>query len=39
MGVYLENELVAEGTGHSKQEAEQEAARLALAKKGWSDKQ
>lgn len=39
VGVYLENELVAEGTGHSKQEAEQEAARLALAKKGWSDKQ
>jgi ribonuclease III len=35
VGVFLENEKVAEGKGHSKQEAEQVAARLALEKKGW----
>lgn len=35
MGVFLGSELVAEGEGSSKQEAEQEAARNALAQKGW----
>lgn len=35
VGVYLDKELVAEGEGHSKQEAEQKAAQLALATKGW----
>lgn len=35
VGVYLNNEEVAQGTGNSKQEAEQAAARNALEKKGW----
>ena len=35
VGVYLNEEKVAEGAGHSKQEAEQEAARAGLEKKGW----
>ncbi|MBL7045431.1 MAG: ribonuclease III [Parcubacteria group bacterium] len=35
IGVYLEDELVAEGEGKAKQEAEQEAAANALKKKGW----
>lgn len=35
VGVYLGNELVAEGEGNSKQEAQREAARSALEKKGW----
>lgn len=35
MGVYLEEELVGEGKGSSKQAAEQNAARDALIKKGW----
>ncbi len=35
VGVYLKEVLVAEGEGHSKQEAEQEAARAGLEKKGW----
>ncbi len=35
VGVYLDKELVAEGTGKSKQEAEQEAARKALEVQGW----
>jgi ribonuclease-3 len=35
MGVYLEDELVAEGGGSSKQEAEEEAARIALQNKNW----
>ncbi|MDQ5957723.1 MAG: Ribonuclease 3 [Patescibacteria group bacterium] len=35
VGVYLKDDLVAEGEGHSKQEAEQEAAREGLEKKGW----
>lgn len=35
VGVYLHNELVAEGTGKSKQEAEQEAAKAALEVKSW----
>jgi ribonuclease-3 len=35
VGVYLDEELVAEGEGRSKQEAEQEAAKGAIEKKGW----
>jgi len=35
VGAYLNKELVAEGTGKSKQEAEQEAARAALEAKRW----
>ncbi|HZS43000.1 MAG TPA: ribonuclease III [Candidatus Paceibacterota bacterium] len=35
VGVFLDKDLVVEGTGKSKQEAEQEAARKALEKKGW----
>ena len=35
VGVYLHNDLVAEGSGPSKQEAEQEAARAGLEIKGW----
>ena len=35
VGVYLKNTLAAEGDGKSKQEAEQDAARGALAKRGW----
>ncbi|MBI2052814.1 MAG: ribonuclease III [Candidatus Ryanbacteria bacterium] len=35
VGVYLGNALVAEGSGLSKQEAEVEAARSALERKGW----
>lgn len=35
VGVYLDKELIAEGTGKSKQEAEQDAARKALEVKGW----
>lgn len=35
IGVYLRHELVAEGKGRSKQEAEQEAALKAVAAKGW----
>lgn len=35
VGVYLGEELVAEGEGESKQNAQEEAARNALAKKGW----
>jgi ribonuclease-3 len=34
-GVYLGEELIAEGEGKSKQEAQREAAKNALAKKGW----
>lgn len=34
-GVYLGAELVAEGTGNSKQEAQREAAKQALLAKGW----
>lgn len=34
-GVYIGDTLVAEGEGLSKQEAQREAARLALEKKGW----
>jgi ribonuclease-3 len=35
IGVYLETELIVEGTGKSKQEAEQNAAQKALKIKGW----
>ncbi len=35
VGVYLRHELVAEGVGKAKQEAEQNAAEKALEKKGW----
>ncbi len=35
MGVYLGNELVAEGEGNSKQEAQREAAKNGLKVKGW----
>lgn len=35
VGVYLGKEFIAEGTGKSKQEAEQEAARKALDLKKW----
>jgi dsRNA-specific ribonuclease len=33
--VYLRKEKIAEGTGRSKQEAEQKAAERALEAKGW----
>ncbi len=35
IGVFLEEELVAEGEGSSKQEAEEAAAKKALETKGW----
>jgi ribonuclease-3 len=35
VGVYIQEALIAEGIGKSKQEAEQSAARAALEKKGW----
>lgn len=35
VGVFLGNTLVSEGSGDSKQDAEQEAARNALKEKGW----
>jgi dsRNA-specific ribonuclease len=35
IGVYLRHELVAEGKGRSKQEAEQQAAERAIVAKGW----
>jgi len=35
VGIYLGNDLVAEGEGNSKQEAQREAARLGLEAKGW----
>lgn len=38
VGVYLDKELVAEGKGMSKQEAQLVAAQAALQKKGWSAK-
>lgn len=37
VGVYIGKELVATGEGKSKQDAEQMAAREALAKKGWAN--
>jgi len=36
IGVYLENELVAQGEGASKQEAQQKAAEEGLKAKGWN---
>ncbi len=39
MGVRFGSELVAQGSGPSKQEAEQDAAREALKKQGWSSSQ
>lgn len=38
VGVFLNDKKVAEGRGHSKQEAEQEAARGALEAKNWLSK-
>ncbi len=35
LGVFLADELISEGCGKSKQEAEQEAAKKAMDKKGW----
>ena len=35
VGVYLESELIAEGEGASKQDAQEDAARNAMEKKGW----
>ncbi|MDB5266424.1 MAG: Ribonuclease 3 [Parcubacteria group bacterium] len=35
VGVYVGTELLGQGTGNSKQDAEQEAARNALTDKGW----
>lgn len=35
VGIYLDKELIAEGEGYSKQEAQTQAAALALANKGW----
>jgi ribonuclease-3 len=35
VGVYAKDSLIAQGTGKSKQEAEQDAARNALEEKGW----
>jgi ribonuclease III len=35
VGVFLSDELIAEGEGDSKQDAEQSAAREALREKGW----
>lgn len=35
VGVYLSDKLIAKGTGKSKQEAEQSAARAAIEEKGW----
>jgi len=37
MGVFLGDELIAEGNGASKQEAEQDAARKALKAKNWRE--
>ena len=36
IGVYLNDELVAKGEGHSKQEAQQKAAEKALEAKNWN---
>lgn len=37
VGIFIEDEKVSEGKGHSKQEAEQEAARAGLVAKGWTN--
>ncbi len=36
VGVVFNDDIVAEGTGYSKQEAEQKAAKAALVKMGWA---
>ena len=36
VGVYLDKELIAQGQGSSKQEAQEKAAAVALKEKGWS---
>ena len=36
VGVYLDQELIAQGQGASKQEAQEKAAQAGLEKKGWS---
>jgi len=36
VGVFLGGQMVAEGEGESKQDAEQDAARKALKERGWS---
>lgn len=38
VGIFLEENLIAEGEGRSKQEAEQDAAGKALVQKGWQEK-
>lgn len=38
IGAFLRDELVAEGEGYSKQEAEEKAASKSLEKKGWNNK-
>lgn len=38
VGVYLGNELVAEGEGSAKQEAEEQAAKAGLEAKNWNNK-
>ena len=38
VGVFLRKQLVAEGKGRSKQEAEQQAAEKAIDEKGWTPK-
>ncbi len=35
VGVYLSDQLIAKGSGKSKQEAEQSAARAAIEERGW----
>ncbi len=35
MGVFVEDDLLGKGRGDSKKEAEEEAAKIALRKKGW----
>ena len=37
MGAYIAEEFIAEGTGSSKQKAEQEAAIAALKAKNWEN--
>lgn len=38
VGLFLEEKLISKGIGHSKQEAEQNAARGGLKDMGWADK-